>query len=290
MTRLDFDADGRDWPHREASRFVPAGGLLWHVQVMGQGPPLLLIHGTGASSHSWRKVMTALAGAFTLIAPDLPGHAFTAPPRSNAGYTLPGMAEGLAALLSALDLKPETIAGHSAGAAIAIRLALDRAIVPKRIVSFNGALLPFPGLGAWAFPLLAKLLFSNPFAAPLMARRAAEPGAVERLIKGTGSTLDDQGIGYYRTLFTNVDHVAATLAMMSNWDLATFKRDLGSLKPTLTLAFAANDKAVPPSVAVETAPLVRRTRLTDLGPYGHLAHEEAPNAAAAAIRHAVEAE
>jgi magnesium chelatase accessory protein len=35
--RLDWDIDGRDWPNRALSRFVRAGGLRWHVQVMGQG-------------------------------------------------------------------------------------------------------------------------------------------------------------------------------------------------------------------------------------------------------------
>ena len=58
---LDWATDGADWPNREASRFVEAAGLRWHVQVMGAGPVLLLLHGTGASTHSWRDVMPKLA-------------------------------------------------------------------------------------------------------------------------------------------------------------------------------------------------------------------------------------
>ena len=73
---LDWDRDGRHWPHREASRFVTSGGIRWHVQVMGcepgTAPVLLLLHGTGASTHSWRGVMPALADRYTLVAPDLP--------------------------------------------------------------------------------------------------------------------------------------------------------------------------------------------------------------------------
>ena len=46
--RLKWERDGTDWPNRAYSRFVNAGGLYWHVQVMGDGPVLLLIHGTGA--------------------------------------------------------------------------------------------------------------------------------------------------------------------------------------------------------------------------------------------------
>ena len=42
-----WERDGRDWPNREASRFVKAAGLRWHVQVAGEGPVILLVHGTG---------------------------------------------------------------------------------------------------------------------------------------------------------------------------------------------------------------------------------------------------
>jgi len=45
---LSWERDGRDWPNRAFSRFIEAGGLRWHVQVMGQGPVALLLHGTGA--------------------------------------------------------------------------------------------------------------------------------------------------------------------------------------------------------------------------------------------------
>ena len=62
--RLHWETDGAAWPHREASRFVVAGGCRWHVQVMGavDAPALWLLHGTGASSHSWRALLPLLAG------------------------------------------------------------------------------------------------------------------------------------------------------------------------------------------------------------------------------------
>ena len=50
---------------------------------MGQGPVVLLIHGTGAASHSWRGLAPLLASDFTLIAPDLPGHGFTQTPLAH---------------------------------------------------------------------------------------------------------------------------------------------------------------------------------------------------------------
>ena len=76
-TRPTWAVEGRDWPNRDASRFVDVGRVKWHVQVMGSGPALLLLHGTGAATHSWRDLLPLLARDFTVIASDLPGHGFT---------------------------------------------------------------------------------------------------------------------------------------------------------------------------------------------------------------------
>src|SRR5206468_2126887 len=62
-----------DWPNRAASLAVEAGGLRWHVQRAGHGPVLLLLHGTGAATHTWRDLLPLLATDFTVVAPDLPG-------------------------------------------------------------------------------------------------------------------------------------------------------------------------------------------------------------------------
>jgi pimeloyl-ACP methyl ester carboxylesterase len=129
------------WPHAAASRFVEAGGLRWHLQVMGEGPPALLLHGTGASAHSWRGVMPLLARRFTVVAPDLPGMGFTSmPPR--AGLSLRGMADSLSAVIGALALAPALVVGHSAGAALGARMCLDGTVAPRLLVAVNGAMLP----------------------------------------------------------------------------------------------------------------------------------------------------
>ena len=115
-----WDVEGRDWPNRAHSRFVTSGRLRWHVQVMGpqdsSTPVLLLLHGTGAASHSWRALAPILAEHFTVVVPDLPGHGFTSG-RPSAGLTMRAMARELGALMGALDIAPHCIIGHSAGAA-----------------------------------------------------------------------------------------------------------------------------------------------------------------------------
>jgi len=280
---LDWATDGRDWPHREASRFVQAGGLLWHVQRCGRGPTLLLLHGTGASTHSWRGLLPALAEGFDLIAVDLPGHGFSGRPPPEV-LSLAGMAAAVGRLLAALEVAPALAVGHSAGAAVAARLALDGHAAPHGIVGINAALLPFAGMAGHLFAPLARLLADSPLVPRLFARHAAAPGTVERMLRRTGSRLDPAGIAFYRRLAASPAHVAAALGMMARWDLDGLARDLPRLAPPLLLLAGGADGTVPAEAAYGVRALLPATEVAYLRGLGHLAHEERPADVAALLR------
>jgi magnesium chelatase accessory protein len=279
----DWNREGRDWPNRAASRFVLAAGLRWHVQIMGEGPVLLLLHGAGAATHSWRDLAPMLARDFRVVAPDLPGHGFTDTPRLDQ-LSLPGMVGALGALLAALDVRPDAAVGHSAGAAVALRLRLAGRIGAGGVISLNGALMPFPGAAGLVFPAMAKLLFVNPIANQMFAWRAASPGAVARLIESTGSRIDPVGLDLYGRLFRTTGHVGGALGMMAHWDLNPLLADLGGLEAPLVLVAAENDRAVPPGVSRRITALAPDSTLVALPGLGHLAHEEAPARTAEIIR------
>ncbi len=274
--------EGRDWPNREASRFVEAAGIRWHVQVMGQGPVLLLLHGTAAATHSWRDMLPLLAGHFTVVAPDLPGHGFTQGV-PQARLSLPGMAASVGALLRALGLEPAFAAGHSAGVAILLRMALDGRIAPDSIISLNGALQPLGDRHAAFFTRTARLLAGLPFVPSLFAWRAADRAVAERLLTDTGSRIDARGVDLYARLFRHSGHLAAALGMMAHWDLVPLLRDLPRLSARLVLVVGAQDRAVPPAQAARVHAILPGARIVTLPGLGHLAHEEAPAPCSALI-------
>jgi magnesium chelatase accessory protein len=286
MGKPEWTREGRDWPNRAASRFVLAGGLRWHVQVMGEGPTLLLLHGAGAATHTWRDLAPLLARDFQVVAPDLPGHGFTQTPGSE-GLSLNGMVRALAALLTTLEAKPVLAVGHSAGAAVALRLRLDHDLVSGGVVSLNGALQPFPGAAGQIFPALARLLFLNPLAIQAFAWRASQGGAVARLIESTGSTIDAAGLEQYGRLMRTTGHVDGALGMMAHWNLVPLQADLPAFPAPVTLVAALGDRAVPPAVARDAQTRIPGATLIELPNLGHLAHEEAPERVAAIIREAV---
>ena len=278
---LDWATDGADWPNRAASRFLEAAGMRWHVQVMGAGPALLLLHGTGAATHSWRDVMPKLAGTYTVVAMDLPGHAFTQPPSKNS-LSLPGMAAAVAALLRQMNISPVRAVGHSAGAAVLVRMAVERLFTPDDLISFNGAFFPVSGVAGQFFSPLAKA-FANATMVQRMFAKMADRKSVERLLRDTGSVIDAEGVALYQRLFSNEGHIAGTLGMMAAWDLHWVPQDLRNLPVPITLVAASNDRTIPPARAAEAAKLVPRATLVEMKGLGHLAHEEDPTGAAAII-------
>ncbi len=287
--RLDWDRDGQDWPHREASQFVDAAQLRWHVQRWrrpgsdaGAAPLILLLHGTGSSTHSWRGLVPLLLPHVDLLALDLPGHGFTGMPAGGAAsqqLSLPGMAQAVSTLLQTLELSPTWVIGHSAGAAVGLRMALDGFIAPRAIMGLNAALLPLSGLAGQVFSPVAKLMAGTAFVPRYFASRAAEPSVLKRLIDSTGSTLDAEGTALYGRLVTNPGHAAGALGMMANWDLDALASRLPRLQTPLDLVVGTRDRTVPPSQAervLSRLPTGLSSSLTRLPGLGHLAHEEQP--------------
>ncbi|MEO0617957.1 MAG: alpha/beta fold hydrolase BchO [Pseudomonadota bacterium] len=282
IAALDWDEHGRDWPHRAHSTFVEHRGTRYHIQSGGQGPQVLLLHGTGAATHSWRDLWKPLTSRFHVIALDLPGHGFSGR-RAGEALSLATMGREIAGVLTELGAKPDVIVAHSAGAAIAAQLVLAHGVSPHNIVTFNAALLPFPGLAGWLFPSLARAMFSNDFAASFFASQATRRDAVERLLTNTGSKIGPDGIRLYQRLFTAKSHVGGTLDMMANWDLDALAQRLRRLKTPVHLVVTGGDKAIPPERGLAAADHMPNAATEFDRALGHLAHEESPGWAAGII-------
>jgi magnesium chelatase accessory protein len=283
---LDWKRDGPQWPHHELSSFVWASGLQWHVQRFAgpeDAPRLVLLHGTGASTHSWRDLAPRLAQRFEVVAMDLPGHAFTGMPPGGVGspqLSLPGMARAVHGLLQTLAISPAMLVGHSAGAAVAVRMCLDGLATPRSVLGLNAALMPLGGLAGQLFSPVAKLMASAPFVPRLFAWHAKEPAVLQRLLDSTGSTLDPAGTALYQRLVRSPGHAAGALGMMANWDLPALWRDLPALAVPLDLVVGERDRTVPPEQATRAmARLSPRmnAQYIQLDGLGHLAHEEQPD-------------
>ncbi len=261
-----------DWPHRDKARRIASRPHDWCVIDAGEGPVLLLLHGAGGSGHSFRALLPFLTPHYRVIVPDLPGQGFT---RSGARsrYGIDPMAEDLAELCRKLGIVPAAVIGHSAGAALALRLA---ELVPvQAIIGVNAALGAFDGAAGVLFPLLARVLAVTPFIPHVVARLWGNAPTVQRLLVTTGSPLDAEGVAQYVALVKDPAHVDGTLGMMAQWRLEEVMPRLMALPVPVLLIASTGDKAVPARISREAARQLPRGEYAEIAERGHLVHEEA---------------
>jgi len=270
---VDWAHDGVNWPNRAHSRFVDARPHRWHVQEAGTGPTLLLLHGAGGATQSWRGLIPALADRLHIVAVDLPGQGFTKCGARNR-LSLARMSEDMAHLIVQEDWRIDLIVGHSAGAALALDLA--RRVHPGGVVGLNAALGKFDGIAGWLFPLMAKALALNPLAATLLTRMPNGEARVRELLEATGSDFDQRTLELYTALASDRTHVAGTISMMAQWNIDSLLGQLDKIPCPVLLLAGARDGTVPPEISRGAAPRLAEGEVRILPDLGHLMHEEAP--------------
>ncbi len=167
----------RDWGEQQIFDY---NGIKINYYEAGQGPPVILLHGFGASAYSWRHLIPALAGEHRVFTLDLKGFGLSDKP-ADGKYALTDQADLVAAFIRARDLRDLALIGNSMGGGIAVitylkledtdpgrirRLVLiDSAGYPQKLPWFI-AMARVPGLNT-----IATRLLSPRFATALVLRR-----------------------------------------------------------------------------------------------------------------------
>ena len=265
------------WPNRSNSEFIKSDNYNWHIQKFGStGKKLLLIHGTGASSHSWYPLIENLNLECEILCLDLPGHGFTrALARQKKQLMI--IVDQISLLLRNIDFYPNIIMGHSAGAAVAYELAKKIETKPNTI-AINAAFGQFSGLAGVAFPYFAKIASSTTIPARFLSLLASKEEIVRKLLASTGSIIPELQIKCYQYLFSNTEHVDGTLQMMADWDLGYFLDRLPEETAPIHFLVGDKDTTVPPHISKSWDQSMPNSSLTQFNGLGHLLHEESPSA------------
>jgi pimeloyl-ACP methyl ester carboxylesterase len=247
----------------------PSHGM--HVVHDGprQAPPLLLIHGSGASGASWSPMVPALAGHHHVIRVDLPGCGQSPPPLS---YDVPVQAGRVAAVLDDLGLRRVAAVGHSSGGYVATALAEQRPDLVRSLALISSG----PSLDALLpQPFLLRVLLAPPFGPLLWPRRS--DAMIRRGIRATAARPVDvpddlvaevRGITY-RAMRTVLRRNTAYIAERS------VPERLAALEVPVLVIFGAADRRWEPSSAHQYD-AVPNARVELLPGVGHMPMFEAP--------------
>ncbi len=261
-------------------QYVVLHGYRRAYRMMGSGPVLLLLHGLGCDSTTWKTVMPELAKRYTVIAPDLLGHGASDKP--NADYSLGGYANGMRDLLTVLGIDKVTVVGHSLGGGIAMQFAYQYPERSERVV-----LVSTGGLGPEVTPMIRML--TVPGAGGFIAAATSRPlrPIVSRSMRElsrlhTPHTRDlDEVARIYESLADSATRMAVrrVTSNVLNWHgqyiTMTDRAYLARLMP-LMVVWGKDDVVIPSSHAQVAMAYATSAEVHILDDSGHFPHKDHP--------------
>jgi pimeloyl-ACP methyl ester carboxylesterase len=212
-------------------------GLRVHYKRTGHGSAVLLLHGSGSSTHGVERVAERLSATFDVVRPDLPGFGLTGP-RPDRDYRVPAYVATLARFMAALAVPRYAVVGNSLGGDIAWQLALDHPDRVTGLVLVNATGYPEKS------PPAGILLARNPLLRPLL-RRWAPRRATERNLRlavGPRSTIVDDAMVDRVHALTSRPGNRAAFVDFANTDQPDRSAEIpGIAVPTLVLRSASVD-------------------------------------------------
>lgn len=255
------------------SRFISVDGLRVHYKCEGEGPVVLLLHGSGSSLHSFDRLASELVHSFQIVRLDLPGFGLTGP-RRDRDYRISTFVTFVARFMSALSIERFSIAGNSLGGNIAWNFALDFPDRVESLVLMNATGYPEKTLPA------AMRLARNPLLKPILrwwAPRKATENSVRKLVGSKMTRIDDALVDRMHAMMSRRGNRAAFVDI-ANTQQADRTVEISGIKaPTLILRGEGIDGQY-------FARDIAGSRETTFSGVGHLLPEEVPVLAAEAIR------
>jgi len=258
---------------------ITLSGVEVAYDVLGFGPPILLVHGTPTNSSIWREVALRLADRFSVYTFDLPG--FGSSGRGeDLDTSIRNQARLLAELVEALNLEAPSIAGHDIGGAIALRAHLLEG-VPFGCI----ALVDSVALRPWITPTTSHIK-KHLDVYETMPAETFEAIITAHLRTATHRPIDETALATYLEGWKGEQGQRRYLhkdAHLDEDDTADFEPLLPSITIPVSIVWGENDAWLPPTTAQRLHDLIPNSELVLLAHTGHFAMEDSPQEVAATL-------
>ena len=265
------------------SDFVDLDGLLVHYRDQGPSSdplPLVLIHGTGASLHTWEGWATELSKTRRVITFDLPGFGLTGP-NADGDYRDARYVAFTRGLLSRLGVGRAIIVGNSLGGGVAWELALAEPSRVAGLVLIDATGYNFvPEVLPLGFRIARTPLLREPMRW-VLPRRAIEQSVAE--VYGDPSRVSAALVDRYYELSLREGNRVALMQRMDQMVPGPVER-LPEIKVPTLILWGGQDRLVVPRWGHAFHQAIQGSRLVVFPSLGHVPHEEDPAATLAALR------
>ncbi|CAN5866099.1 alpha/beta hydrolase [soil metagenome] len=260
----------RDWRLRQRAAELSGGEVAF--DVFGDGPPVILVHGTPSWSYLWRNVAPALAEQFTVYVFDLLGYGDSK--AKGTDVSIGAQSNLLTELISQWELETPAIAGHDIGAAIVLRShLLDK--VPYGRIALADAVV----LNPWMTPTTRHIQ------AHLDTYRTMPTHIFERVVAAHMRTtvyhpMSEEAFGAYYDRWRGEGGQEAYLQKVAQFDekyTDEVQSLLGSMRTPVRIIWGEQDAWLEPSIAERLREIFPNSDLELIPEAGHFSMEDSPD-------------
>lgn len=266
------------------SQFVTVDGMQAHVR--DEGPrndptPIVLLHGTSASLHTWDGWVAALKDKHRVVRVDMPGFGLTGP-TPDGNYTMPVYTHFVISMMDALGIKQAVIAGNSFGGYVAWKTTVDHPDRISKLVLVDAGGYDYKAASVPIGFKLAQIPALAPMMRNLLPRSMIESSV--RNVYGDPSKVTPELLDRYYELTLRAGNRQALVERFKQSKGGEFESQIKQIaKPTLII-WGGQDHLIPPDNADRFQHDIAGSRLAVFDGLGHVPHEEDPAATAAAVQ------
>ena len=266
------------------SQFVPLQGM--QVHLCDEGPrtdpqPIVLLHGTSASLHTWDGWAAALKGQRRVIRMDLPGFGLTGP-MPDGDYRLTRYVNFVIALLDQLGVQQAVLAGNSFGGNLAWKIAVDHPQRVSKLVLVDAAGYPFDPASMPIGFKIAQIPALRPMMEHTLPRSMIESSV--RNVYGDPSKVTPELVDRYQELTLRSGNRSALVERFRQSPSGEFTAQIPQVRQPTLILWGAQDRLIPPDNALRFQRDIAGSRLVMFDALGHVPHEEDPEQTVAAVQ------
>jgi pimeloyl-ACP methyl ester carboxylesterase len=270
---VSFDAVRTEVPHAEYSHFADIDGVRIHYQEKGTGPVLVLLHGWGSSTYSWKDVFDPLSSQFRVIAVDQKGFGFSAKPEGD--YTHRAQADLIVRLLDYLKIPDAVLCGNSMGGNVALNIARYYPQRVSRLILVDSSGIEVEGGSSTAPNILYWPVIGPAITAIALRSDALLRSGLDRAFYSNLMLSDERVAAYYRPLKTRRGQRAAYLAQVQH-ESQPIAPEIGKIQQPTLIIWGAEDRLIPVEAGRRFAATIKGSRLVVFEKCGHVPQEELP--------------